>query len=134
MTENDALVAAIQAERGAKKMTLNQLADRVGVSYSSMQRYLAGERIIDSDLMWVIAEALGVKVSYLWLDAERRLAEAEAGVIRHPSSGVERRQSERTVTLEHLSDEARSEFERAANRLGLSPDKRVVKSDDVNNG
>lgn len=72
------LARAIQAERGAIGMPISQLADQSGMVYRVLHRALKCERDLSVEQLARIAQALGVSVSYLVLEAERRRNSATA--------------------------------------------------------
>lgn len=75
---SEALAATIRAERAAHSITQQQLADAAGMTNVTMGRVLRGEREITTEYLVKIAGALGVKVSYLMLQAEQRNETATA--------------------------------------------------------
>lgn len=71
---NAALAAELRAERAAKHMTIADLAERSGVSRSTLIRMLNAARPISVVPLQDLSEVLGVKTSCLLARAERRLA------------------------------------------------------------
>ncbi len=76
--EMDQLVAAVaatlRAERAAAGLSQVQVADRTGIARTSYRFYEQGERNPDTVQLAQIAEAFGVKFSYLVGEIERRAA------------------------------------------------------------
>jgi transcriptional regulator with XRE-family HTH domain len=63
--------------RGQKDMTTTHLAKRVGVSQAQISRLEHGKQGFRSSTLVKIAEALGVKPAYFWIEDEaaaKRLA------------------------------------------------------------
>lgn len=71
-TLSEALAATVRAERAARNMTQQQMADAAGMTFVSIRRYLRGEREINTAALWSIAKAFGVRPSYLMQQAEMR--------------------------------------------------------------
>jgi transcriptional regulator with XRE-family HTH domain len=67
------VVAAIESERAAQRLTQAELADRAGISVRALIRYLNLERDLRIPLVERIADALGVDAGALLLGRiERR--------------------------------------------------------------
>lgn len=77
---NDALAAELRAERGAKQISMDALADRSGLARSSVLRYLNAQRVIPIDALDALAVALGVTPRELVHRAEARRDRAAANV------------------------------------------------------
>lgn len=74
-------MAAIRAEAGARRVTVKALATEARVSYPAMRRYLNGERPMDLSQLYRIADALGIDVDDLMVEAARTDTLAEGRVI-----------------------------------------------------
>jgi transcriptional regulator with XRE-family HTH domain len=68
---NAAVAAELRAAAGRQKMTVPALAERAGIPYGSLRRYLNAERHIDVSVLHQLTTALGVSVSDLIEMAER---------------------------------------------------------------
>jgi transcriptional regulator with XRE-family HTH domain len=70
------LVMAINAERAAQSLTIKGLAEAAGINERTMLRIVHLERSMDMGQVSALADALGIPVSRLAMEAERRLSEA----------------------------------------------------------
>lgn len=75
---NAAVAAEIRAEQGRLKLSSPALAERAGVPYGSLRRYLSAERSIDMVVLEAVAAALATTASALIAEAERNLARTVA--------------------------------------------------------
>jgi len=71
-----AVVAQIDAERAALRMTVRELAERVGVHPGSMPRYMKGERRLTLGMVERFAEALRIDLPTLLARAGERQRES----------------------------------------------------------
>lgn len=55
------------------QLTIEQLADRAGLTTQSVRRYLATERAIEVDIMYAIAQALEMSGAEVMTRAQERL-------------------------------------------------------------
>ena len=69
-----AVAAQIRAERGARNMTIHELAERSGITEQSLQRYLAEKRPITVTVLYQICTGLGIDLDELIRRAESRLS------------------------------------------------------------
>ena len=104
----DGVLNRIREVRKSRGFTLEQLEALTGISWQSLQRYETGVRPVTLEKLAAIAEALGVSVSSLVIDANE-LSKEESEMLEwlrsHPSD-------QRVIqsTLRGLQ-EARKEFE-----------------------
>jgi transcriptional regulator with XRE-family HTH domain len=70
-----ALLTALRAERGAKKMSVAKLAAESGIPLSTLKNYLSGGRDIPVPALVMIAEALEVDVVQIWVRARERMGD-----------------------------------------------------------
>lgn len=75
---NAAVAAEIRAERAARQVTIDELADRSSISKSTLLRLLNERRLIGMEALSDIARALGVSATVIVGRAERRLAVEQA--------------------------------------------------------
>ncbi|SEC89228.1 helix-turn-helix domain-containing protein [Arthrobacter woluwensis] len=68
-----AVAAQLRAEKAARSMSLDEIAQLSGVGKRTLQRYLSGERQIPIDAMCDVAEALGLSPRELMARAEQRI-------------------------------------------------------------
>ena len=80
---NAAVAAQLRAERAAQNVTVKQLADLSGVSFSSLRRYLAADRQIDVSVLAALAEALNTTA--LDVVKGRRAAASQSTLGRRPA-------------------------------------------------
>lgn len=66
-----ALGKAVRALREARELTLEDLADRAGMSANYVGDAERGERNISVRALWLLADGLDVPASALLLEAER---------------------------------------------------------------
>lgn len=67
-----AVAETIRAERGVSKLSQAEVARRARISRSSYRLYEEGERQPDAVQLASIAQVLGVRLSYLVSEIERR--------------------------------------------------------------
>lgn len=72
MDLDDAVTVEIRAERAAQLLTIEELAARSGVPYSTLRRKLAGERAFGLDEIDLLATALGVGLDEIFRRAKSR--------------------------------------------------------------
>jgi O-acetyl-ADP-ribose deacetylase (regulator of RNase III) len=79
------------ARPGQVRLSVRDVAKRIGRAHSTLDPYLRGRRLCPADVYEDILRALGVENAQLrpWLDAWERLAEATAGG--RPADGLARR-------------------------------------------
>ena len=70
---NDAVAAELRAERGAKRLTVDQLANNAGMVKGTLLRYLNGQREIPIPALYHISKALGVEPQEVMDRASRRV-------------------------------------------------------------
>ena len=75
----DALAAELRAERGAKELSIEALADRAGLHKVTVMRYLKGDRDIPVPAFYQLAQALGVSPTDLLDKAEDRFRKSQLG-------------------------------------------------------
>lgn len=75
---NAYVAAELRAERAAKQITYDKLAELTGINRRTLIRLLKAERAIDTAHLASLCEALGMDIVDLISAAERR-AEAETG-------------------------------------------------------
>jgi transcriptional regulator with XRE-family HTH domain len=68
------VAAEIRAEMARQQMSQDQLADRIGMSQSTLSRRLTGSLPFDTTELAKVAEALGVVVTALLPNPKRRAA------------------------------------------------------------
>lgn len=100
-----ALAAALRAEHGASELTFEELAERSGVSKSSLLRFEKGTRDPTIGSLFKIARALGVTPAKLAVDAEERMNRPR------PSNEVGRTTDEQQA-LERMVEKATSKRRR----------------------
>lgn len=66
------LGAEIRGELAAQGLEINDLVQRSGVERTSLWRYLRGDRPMPLDVLFSVAEALGMDASELVERAEKR--------------------------------------------------------------
>ena len=76
-TENIVGKRIKKALRTNTDMTQKELAKKIGVPPSSINKWIKGERVPRKDNMEKLAQALGVRVDYLRAEAEKALEEME---------------------------------------------------------
>jgi transcriptional regulator with XRE-family HTH domain len=77
MTEREyqrAVVAALNAELGARGWTRKHLGERAGITEQTMMRIFRCERDMNVEQLGAMLNALGVTAQYLAMEAERRRA------------------------------------------------------------
>jgi transcriptional regulator with XRE-family HTH domain len=67
-----ALADELHAEKEAQRLTLDELERRSGVPKVSLQRFLAGDRVIKVDVLAQICSALGVTPGEMTARAQSR--------------------------------------------------------------
>lgn len=67
-----AVVAQIAAERATRRMSVNELAKRVGIHPGSMPRYMSGERHLTLGMVERFALALDIDLATLLSRADER--------------------------------------------------------------
>lgn len=72
MSWPEAVVAQIEAERAARRMTQAQLAQASGIALRTLSRYLDSEREIKLGQLPAIADALGIDLVTLLQRASER--------------------------------------------------------------
>ena len=70
---NGAVAAELRAERAAKEISFEAIADRVSMSYRTLLRLFSAERFITIEALVEIAAALGVSVLEIVERAEKRV-------------------------------------------------------------
>ena len=70
---NAALAATLRAERAAKRMTIDQLADRSGIPKRTLIRLINAERSLNIEHAVSLAEALDLPIEILIERAKARL-------------------------------------------------------------
>lgn len=70
---NDAVAAVLRAEVAVLGLSLNELEERTGIPKVSIQRYLAGTRPITIGTVTTIADAIGMSLQQVIIEAQRRL-------------------------------------------------------------
>lgn len=100
----DALIAELRAERGASRLTYDELERRTGLGKRSIIRYLSGERDIPLSGLFELAEAMNVGVDDLLERAKIRADQAprlrdvggqsEYGLAAHDNPNFEREQED----------------------------------------
>ena len=63
--DNDVLASNIRAERARKHLQQAELAEKAGISVSSLTSYEAGTCVPGADKLYAIGEALGVRPDVL---------------------------------------------------------------------
>lgn len=71
-----AVIAQIAAEREARRLPKNELAQSVGIHPGSMSRYMKGERHLTLGMVERFAVALGIDLATLLRRAEERQRES----------------------------------------------------------
>lgn len=79
MDLDDAVTVEIRAERAAQLLTIEELAARSGVPYSTLRRKLAGERAFGLDEIDLLATALGVGLDEIFRRAKSRQQQGATG-------------------------------------------------------
>jgi len=74
---NAAVAAEFRAERGAKQLTVEQLAEQSGLVPGTLLRYLNGKRAIPIPALYYIAKALDVPPREIVVRAEKREASSK---------------------------------------------------------
>ena len=74
MEDNTTMGQRIRTARKSIKMSQQELADKVGISFGSIRRYESGERVPRADALYNIANVLETSISYLagYIDDPRR--------------------------------------------------------------
>lgn len=81
---NAALIAQVGAEAGARRWSIPTLADRSGISYNSLKRYMSGDRHLTVAHVSKLAAAFDMTPGQLVRAAEARLAgDAPPEVVAH---------------------------------------------------
>lgn len=80
MDPNEAVVQTIRAEMFAKHMTMQQLADKAGISINSLKNYMSRGRPLSIPTANALGEALGLTPRTLLQMAIDRMDRAEDGV------------------------------------------------------
>lgn len=68
-----ATIEQLQAERGGKRLTYKQLADKAGLKEQSVMRYLTGKRDIPLHELVAMTEALDLTLGELFERATQRI-------------------------------------------------------------
>lgn len=76
---NGAVAAVLRGERAATGLTLDQLAEKSGISLTSVQRFLQAKRDINVAVLAALAEALDTTPEAVVAAAQERLARQTAG-------------------------------------------------------
>ena len=66
----------IRHRRWLVGMTQQQLAEQVGIKFQQIQKYETGANRVSASRLWVIADALDVRVSFFFEGLETESAEA----------------------------------------------------------
>lgn len=73
----DAIAATLRAELAARKgMTQRQIAERIGLGTTVLNRYFQGTREIPSPILFAITDAMGLDIAVVW-DAAQTAYRAE---------------------------------------------------------
>ena len=78
---NRAIGQRIKLARKLRKLTLEQMAEHLGVTIATVSRYEVGDRQPKYDRLFKIAKLLDVSVQYLLAIPEEKLIKAEIKVI-----------------------------------------------------
>lgn len=78
-TLSQALAAVLRSELAARRWTVGELAEGAEMTRVDLYRKLRGERELRTDEQSRLARALGVSVSYLMHEAERRMERRQNG-------------------------------------------------------
>jgi hypothetical protein len=70
---NDAVAEVLRAERVARRISLDDVAERSHIPRVSVQRYLAGKRAIDVVKLDTLASALDLTAEEVLAEARRRM-------------------------------------------------------------
>ena len=68
--DRDSIAATLRAERARARLTMDELAERSGLSKSTIVRLEAGRRAPDTDQLAQLAAVFGLKVSEILRAAE----------------------------------------------------------------
>lgn len=114
-----ALASQIRAERSARRLTMDQVAELSGIPRTTYVRIEYAETDIDADQMWRLARAYDLRVSELSRRAEERMAdmdnhEAEAEQALSQMSPLARQKARET--LEAIRDPRDNEEEDSSRR------------------
>lgn len=89
-----AVIAQIAAEREARRIPVNELAQRVGIHPGSMPRYMKGERHLTLSMVESFAIALGIDLATLLRRADERQREVGRRHLQVAGSDLEGAESE----------------------------------------
>lgn len=81
------VAAELRAERGRKRMNIEDLAKKSGIGERTMQRYLLGTRVPNIELLDEICRALGVSVRDIMERATEPVAPSMIETGRRRSNG-----------------------------------------------
>jgi transcriptional regulator with XRE-family HTH domain len=70
-----AVLTEIRAELAAKNLTVAEVAERIGVHYNTLGRYLKGERDMSFKDFLLLCRALGVSAEFIFSRAHERSGE-----------------------------------------------------------
>ena len=73
---NAAVAAVLRAERAAQDLTQQELADKSGIPYATLRRYLKADRHIDVAVLAEICKALNIEVDDIVIRAANRMRKA----------------------------------------------------------
>lgn len=74
---NGAVAAVLRGERAMLQLTIAELAERSGLTDQSLRRYLATERAIDVEVLYAVAQGLGLTGAEVMARAQDRLAQQQ---------------------------------------------------------
>lgn len=106
--------AQVKIRRKAKRMTQQQLAEILGLTFQQIQKYERGANRVSASKLMMIAEALDVPISYFFdgLDG--------AGGVRSPAFSEDEAEFDAAVTkqvLDFVSSDEGTELNRAFSKI-----------------
>lgn len=85
---NDATAAVLRGERAAAVMTIEELSERSGIPKVSVQRFLAGRRAINLDVLDALCGGLGLAPEQVIVQARLRRGQGDPELVGRIVSGV----------------------------------------------